>query len=339
MPSRLERVATAHRRALRDLETDALRPVVGAYQDAISRLTDEIDVVSSLVAQARQDGTSVNAGWLYRQARARQLLESTELAFSQYAEQVGAVLTPAQRQAVRMATDAGRDLIAAGLPEAPGLFAPSVNRAAVEHLVGNLQPGSPLRNVLDTYGLAASDVVREELLYGGIGSESPRVVAGRIADRLGGEMLTRAMTLTRTELLRSARESTRATYQANRHLVKAWRWLATLDRRTCPACWAMNGEVFPLEVPMGNHVSCRCALTPVMVDRYAIPGGKSGAEVFAEQSADVQRDVLGPAAYAAYRRGDIQLTDLVQVTHDPVWGVSRTVKPLSRALREGRRAA
>ncbi len=73
-----------------------------------------------------------------------------------------------------------------------------------------------------------------------------------------------------------------------------------------------------------------------------MPGSSSGLTtegVDYRLDAEAQREILGPAAHDAYAAGLIDLPDLVQTMHDPVWGTTRTVKPLSRALKDERRAA
>jgi hypothetical protein len=47
---------------------------------------------------------------------------------------------------------------------------------------------------------------------------------------------------------------------------------------------------------------------------------QSGADWFENQSDDTQAGMMGPAAYAAYKAGDVALNDFVHPYHDAVYG-------------------
>lgn len=331
--SDLERTALAHRRALRELEIDALRSVVRAYQDAIDALSDDIAIVARPLG-ARRD---VDRVWVERYAGG--LLDEAERAFAEYAGRVGATLTPAQRTAVVLGREAASEMIGAA---APSMFAPSINRPAVEHLVGTLRPGAPVRAVLDSYGPAAREVISRELTTGGVTGASPKIIARRIADKLGGELLTRAMALTRTELNRASLAASLETYQASPHIVRAYRRTAAKSSRTCMACIALDGTVYPLDRFMPLHVNDRCTMIPVLFDRFGpSPEIESGADWFSRQPESVQQQMMGRQAFSDYQSGAVGLSDFAGQRHDPVWG-DMIYNPTLTEMRQpkgGKRAA
>jgi len=56
--------------------------------------------------------------------------------------------------------------------------------------------------------------------------------------------------------------------------IKAWKYVATLDRRTCPVCGLDDGRVYPIGQPkpvLPRHWSCRCCYVPVPKDEGLIP--------------------------------------------------------------------
>ncbi len=70
----------------------------------------------------------------------------------------------------------------------------------------------------------------------------------------------RARTISRTELADAYSKSSRGVWKDAG--VQKWRWVATIDNRTCPACRAHNGQVYSLDDDMPPlHPNCRC--TPV----------------------------------------------------------------------------
>ncbi len=54
------------------------------------------------------------------------------------------------------------------------------------------------------------------------------------------------------------------TVRANLDIVKGWKWVATLDTRTCAVCGSRDGNVYEPDVGFAApHISCRCAPVPV----------------------------------------------------------------------------
>ncbi|MCL5957851.1 MAG: phage head morphogenesis protein [Chloroflexi bacterium] len=113
-----------------------------------------------------------------------------------------------------------------------------------------------------TEARAAGQDVRKALLAGLATGQPQTVIARAVRQALGGN-LVRALTIARTEMLRSYREASRQTYLANSDVVNGWIWHAVLSTRTCAACWAMNGTLHKLNERLDDHVRGRCAMMPV----------------------------------------------------------------------------
>ncbi|NMS25224.1 phage minor head protein, partial [Vibrio parahaemolyticus] len=63
----------------------------------------------------------------------------------------------------------------------------------------------------------------------------------------------RAMMITRTEVNRLRRETTRQIYERNSKHIEAWEWLAVKSAKTCILCLAMDGKIFELKKPFPQH--------------------------------------------------------------------------------------
>lgn len=336
--------AAQFRRELLQMERPAAAEMVSAYGDAWLRIRDRLDELLAQIPEATDAGKTVSQGWLFRGARLKTLLEQVESEIRTFARTADGLLTTSQQRAVGMALQHAEQLYLAGLEPATraGVFL-TFNRlpvGAVQQLVGFTVSGSPLRALFDELGPGASKDVRKALLNGIVLGRGPRAIAREVKRTLGGN-LVRALTIARTETLRSYREAGRLTYEENDDVVKGWRWVAAADRRTCAFCWAMDGTVHKLDEPMATHPNCRCTQVPVTKTLaelgiagadVAQPAYKPGTERFAELDEAEQLQILGPAKFAAYRDKRITLTDLAGFRRDPRWGKVGFEKSLTAIL-------
>ena len=116
----------------------------------------------------------------------------------------------------------------------------------------------------------------------------------------------------------------------NDDILKGKRRVATLDGRTTPLCRALDGTVVPITAPSPPfHWNCRTTEIPVLKDEFAreIPGstrpsvGADGVEQvssrttygewLARQPAAFQEDVLGPARYKLFSKGELSIDRFV----------------------------
>lgn len=156
---------------------------------------------------------------------------------------------------------------------------------------------------------------------------------------------TRATRIVRTEVQRVSNDAHRKIYADNEDIIKAEKWVATLDADTCVVCGTLDGREFLVgTVPLPAHPVCRCTSTPVVkswrelgIDADEIsPGTRSSMngyvpqttrypEWFSQQGPAFQRRVLGPARYALYKDGKLDVKDFVQVHRHRV----KTLKELA----------
>lgn len=75
-----------------------------------------------------------------------------------------------------------------------------------------------------------------------------------------------AVTLTRSYIQAANVGAMDAVMEANRELLRGWRWAATLDTRTCFLCASLDGKMYKLgeeSPPMPRHFNCLTGETPV----------------------------------------------------------------------------
>jgi SPP1 gp7 family putative phage head morphogenesis protein len=339
--SDLDTAIRQFRRLRAQREASTARALRDAFERASNGLQQQLDGMVAWIAQEQAAGRDVPLWRLLAESRNRWLLEQATALFNQYSREVGNIIVREQRHAVAQAQVDARALIEKGFgppPPSVGLPFVALPQQAIGQLTATLQPGAPVRRLLDEFGGDAASTVESELITGVASGRSPRETARAISDAIGGQY-DRSFLITRTETLRAYRGAQLEVYRANKHLLKGWRWHATLDRRTCAVCIALHARLFEVSEPMRPHPACRCSVVPETRTwrdlGYDVPETErtieTGPEWFARQPISVQQDVLGPAAHEAYAAGDVELDDFIRLRRSPTWGSSYVRGSLDRA--------
>jgi SPP1 gp7 family putative phage head morphogenesis protein len=331
MPDLYE-IADRFRADLLRAERRAATELVRAYGAAWQRIQARIDDLGQAMAAAITRGEEITPAWLFQFDRLVTLQREVEREIATFARFAEAAILQEQAAAVTAAQEHAGELARAGLgPPPPGasLAYEALNADAVRDLVGFLADGSPLRDLLDELGPEASRQVRETLIAGVATGQHPTAIARQIRQALGGN-LVRALTIARTEMLRSYRTALLRSYQHNSRVISGWIWYSALGSRTCAFCWAMHGTVHRLEEHFASHPRCRCTPIPktkswrelgfAVPEELSAPPPEPGPDLFARLPEAQQRAILGPAKYAAYQAGAISLEDLRGFRRDPRWG-------------------
>ncbi len=322
--------------------------MVKQYAKVYDELTVKAEKLLAELTAANLAGEALPPVFFMKLQRIEALKNQIAVQIARFAKDAEASVAAQQALAVQLGTDHAQKLIQAALAETATGYTYSFQKlpsGALERLVGALSDGSPLRDLFDTLGPNAADNAGEILFRAVSTGLHPTVAAAQLKQALGVP-LTRALAIARTEMLRSYRESTRAVYQRNSDVVKAWRWNAKLDRRTCPACWAMHGTIHSLDERLDEHVNGRCAMAPVTrtweelgfpkdVADLAPPPPPSkipGTKAFAALSEADQLAILGPGKLKLYKSGQIRLEDLVHQTFNVRWGSMRREASIAQAL-------
>lgn len=338
-PGRLERVTQGWLGRLLGSEQAVLDETARAYRIAARALVPKWQEAYRLLQAAKAAGydDAYLSGYIWREQRLATMLAQMGEIFEPLGQATGRALTQGQREAISLAMQSVTDTMAlatgTSVADVVAGLGISFPQASFERMIGTLTDGSPVIDLSRRYGEKGPAIVREALLQGVAAGESPRKVAARINKALG-DMYGDSSTLVRTEMLRTYRESTRATYLANQRYVKGWIWCSALDTRTCPVCWAMHGTKHPLSEAMATHPVCRCSMMPDIIFRRlgALPDPVLGTQSFRALDEASQIAILGPLAQRAYSKGLIDLPALVRETYSPTWGAGRAQRSLATAI-------
>lgn len=315
-------------------ERAAASRIVSHYADAWERIRLQIDHLTAQMAAKRARGGNVSIAWLTQMDRLQSLERAVQREIAQFATFAEMGIVGLQAEAVQSGHRNAVQLIQNGLGQekAGGIEQPAVTFGrlpgeAAAHLVGFTADGSPLSDLLGELPDSASSIVKKALFRAVTLGTAPRVIAREIKDELGGN-LTRALLISRTEMMRSYRAASLQVYQANERVVQGWIWTASLSTRTCAMCISMHGTEHSNDEVFASHPGCRCSPIPFMRRAELNEKIEPGDEWFARQKSSVQEDILGRAKFEAYNKGDFALKDLVGYRDDPKWGPIRWEKSL-----------
>ncbi|HZT60998.1 MAG TPA: phage minor head protein [Pyrinomonadaceae bacterium] len=338
-------LAERFKRRLIARERRSASEMVRVYARAWDTIREQLGQLTRQMDEARSKGEQVSPSWLFRRDRLEALLVQVEEQINKFGQYADKKITGEQAEAIAAArADAGQ-LMSASLGETPAGVEISFTQlpvGAVENMAGFLSDGTPLRRLLDQLGPTTSRAVRDALIQGVTLGHGPRKIARAVKEEMGGS-LTRALKISRTEVIRAYRETSYQTYQKNADVLGGWVWLCTMSARSCPACIAMNGTVHTLDERLDDHVNGACTMVPQTKSWEELgfhgiedtrPQIESGEDWFARQDEETQRRVLGDAGLAAYKDGAVKLKDFVGVRHSAQWGSMRYAKSLREVLGE-----
>lgn len=334
------------RAALLTAESASAERLVNAYGNIFTKLQTDI---RALEADIKELGDNPTRGQVVRLERYKALLTQTTEQMDRYAVVLENEVGTLRAKAIDDALNQSKSLVQAALPNLPpqvrATIMSSFNRLnpdAIEMLLGALQQGSPLTKLLDSYGADAASQISDVILQGVALGYNPTKVAARITQMMGGN-LTRALTISRTEMLRAYRTANIANYQANSDVVKGWKWSAARDSVTCLACLALDGQQFDIsESFMPSHPNCRCSPTPVTVtykdlglDVPEQSPRQTGQEWFNTLPDSQKQDYFSKGAWKAYQAGAVNLDDFVGQSESKAWGPAYVEKSLKEILGDG----
>ena len=358
MPTIYDIIQDFQQRLLRD-ERRAAAQMVRVYAESWKRIKSRLAVLQKEYERAQAQGQDVGLNWLYQNQRLSdmQQLVARELArFSSYAS--GSV-SAQQARVISESLRFNRDMTVLSLGEeydAQSRFAVrSLNTDAITALVGATQRGSALDTLFRGIRAEGAQAAEDALVQGIVLGYNPRKIAPMIRDALGIQ-LNRALTISRTEVMRAQRIATAESYKANADVIKGWRWQAALTGNTCPVCLSLHGSEHPITETMSSHPACRCTSTAIVksweelgaeygVDfsgvekagpsfadvakKYGITPEQqrtyanrklSGEAYFRSLSAEEQRAILGPSKWLAWKDGKFGFDALSRKTYSAVWG-------------------
>ena len=344
MPDPTPQILESARRFRQQLlarERRAASAMVRYYGDMWRRLQPEIRRLRVKIEGMRAAGEDVSVARIGRLDRLRSIEAQAQQQLLQFTEYADDAIRGAEREAIAAAErDAPALMRAAYPPDAPiTIRFDRMPREAVENLVGFLEDGSPLADLLVEAVGDAADNFASTMVTGMAAGWNPRRLARALRSEFGMG-LTQALKISRTEQIRAYGAATLNAYQTS-NVVTGWERLAALSPRTCMACILLDGKRYALDEPMDDHVQGRCAMIPI-TKSYAEMGidapepdfrREVGKDWFLRQNATVQQNMMG-ALYDPWKEGEFELSAIPHLTTSTVWGNSWTPKTLKELVPE-----
>lgn len=189
------------------------------------------------------------------------------------------------------------------------------------------------QQVLGDYAATVQQNIQNLILRGFVEGWSPAAVVNQLSAMGAGLPVSYANTLIRTLYLNAYRRGTTESYKANADILEYAVRVATLDNRVCMACVMLHGTQIGLDEVVADHWNGRC--TSVAKIKGIPLNVPTGQDWFLAQPSGVQQEMMGPAAYAAWQAGKINLGDLVHTSEDPLFGGMVNVASLKSLLGDG----
>lgn len=331
-PSEVVRAARGFKDALLARETAQMQQMTRAWLVVEESLEGAIGGVIAEINALTAEGETVTRAKTLRLERYQSLIAQVRIELAKYVDDFAAPFI-----------SAGQSEIAAfGLIDAAeatqmsfissGSLGPVFDRlpvGATEFMAGVAGDGSPLIDLLRKRVVNDPEAIiriTDTLVEATALGFNPAKTARLIKDDLAGG-LNKALQISRTEQLRVYRESSRLQYEES-GVVEAYKRLSAKDDRVCPACLMADGMIVRLESEFAEHTRGRCSLVPIVIGVDA-PEWETGQEWFQTQPEDVQRRILGPGRFDAWREDQFELDDLVTRRTNSVWGDSLVPTPLN----------
>lgn len=327
---------------------------VDAYVAAWVSVRDDLVRAAAEAARKAEATGDVRSPAAYRTARLQRTLDELTAQLQRLGMATGVEVTNVVAPVMQVPQQVLRELEVAGAPalnrapagELSAIIRRQQEAIASRYLVLSVEAEASLRDAL-LRGVArgsGTDVVARDMVRQAQAGAAARLGIGSAAELEGAAAsivaevrgafaggMQRAQVLARTELIDASRVATTASYLANPEVVQGWEWMATLDPRTCPACWGMHGQVFAPDVFQEGHQQCRCTQSPLLTGERPGQGGLQDRDAaFRQLSHAEQLQVLGPQRLQAYEAG-VSLDAMAQRRDaNGAWRASYGVTPVAQ---------
>lgn len=216
-------------------------------------------------------------------------------------------------------------------------IASQLNRLGVEpsqKIAALARAGQPLDEILMRAYPQAANMITDKLITANALGWNPRKTTEEIL-RNGGldSALNHILLVARDQQIRNYREASRDTYRKS-SVVYGYKRIAAKNSRTCMACLALDGTVWPTSKMMPLHPQDRCSMIPLVANRPVIDF-PSGLSYFEKLPPGEQKKRLGATKYAMWKRGEFDLSQIVSFSESETWGTSTRITSI-RELEKGR---
>lgn len=332
-------LAAEKRAAIIARDADVLNDITRSYARAVQRLQSDVE---HLIAVAAEGGESLTAGQLAHLAATRNMIEGIKAEMDQFASVLADKIDEATLAEINAA---GLDTLQMAHASLPALELAEINGIwtrvvpdQVYQAYGMFGPEGAIHDMLVArFGDDVANHAKNTLLTGFIAGKNPRQIASHL-NTATGHGLDWAMTTARTANLWAYRSASQLNYLRNAAVVKGWIWYAQLDDRVCLSCIAQHGSFHPNSEILADHHRGRCTPLPVtrtyaelgfdVGDAFNPLAVQSGEEWFNTLDPGVQRQMLGPSKYKAWKDGAFDFGQLSGVRSDQIYGPMRVEESL-----------
>ncbi len=253
MPPLILDVAVAHRAALLNMEQAAMQNAARRWLGVEQSLRTATEALALQMANGEEP---VTAEQLMLSRRYRDLRVQINDELHRYARWMDNSITDGQRNMATMALEHSATAIQTVAMESQ--ITVPWNRlpvAATNEMIGIAGNGSPLLDVLNDATAGAGDALGQRLVSGIALGKNPIEVA-RQAIRAGlGTSFTRMQAISRSEMLRTYRLSSLASYEASR-VVGSYIRISARDDRVCAGCLLADGREYQINEGFDAHPQC-----------------------------------------------------------------------------------
>lgn len=324
----IDEVMASHRADVLSGEAKAAQRMARAYQAAERSIRAKLARVKALLAAAEGQTEEELATWLFQDKRYTALLDQIYQEIDAFSVTASSIAEGQQSRNGNLGAKNAGDLMKMEVLDSglPSTTFTTLNKRAVENMVGVFADGSPLRSLFGKFGNEARNTAHDILVSGMSNGTNPRQLGRELFAAIEEMSLERATTIAREESLRVLTTSQQRTYDLNSDVITGSRIVSALDGRTCPMCWARHGTILKPGQAFSRHVMCRCALAPITAFSRV---RATGPEEFAQLTKADQLHILGPARFKLYQEQRLDMKDLFVETSSK-WGPGLKYKKLDR---------
>lgn len=308
------------------------------YLDTVEQVSRDAEKLDDEIYQMELRGEEVTPAKLFKKEQYAQIIAESDAAARRFEDRATPVLDKNRTRVIANGlTTADRALGAGGFDRST---LGGVNTKAVENVQHALN-STPLHESLSGYSDFNRKQIEKGILTGVARGRQSRKIADEIRRNFEGPApRARIETLVRTESARAMRAAQMERWEKRADDLEGLRWLAGHSARTCAACLAMDGKIFPVKSAKALdlfHVSCRCMWSPVPKGYAA--DYEDGETWLRQQPVAVQDHILGKMGGNLFRSNGFGLMDFLGIKTDRKWGDSVYQLSAKTAQRRGHNAA
>lgn len=329
-------LAAEIRRELDALDRVAMSRALRIYGAARARIVAQIEALIDEIIALGIDPAEPFVGNTLSLTTRGELLDQIETILTRAGIQIEPTLIETRRKAIAAAIRfAEQTAIAQGFTLADRIDIARtwtrINEAAVNDLTQRLADGTPLNRWLRRLGPEAR-IASEQTIERAV---VERINVGDLARELVKQTAMnerRALMVARESSFAVHRAAADLTYRSNDHLLRGKMRIERLDEKTCRACLALHGTIYPVDALMPGHPNCRRAEIPVLrIGRGLQAVDKTGEQFVGEMTDRQKHAVLGSRdAVSAWESGEVALGDFVEVGQTE-WGPQTRIVGLDKA--------